>query len=284
MCVGEKTIFRATTKPTLKWSAFIFSCVNSMLGFWLNAQDLEKEIKGQVYVHAGGELSNIQIMRFSDNKGVITDSEGKFVITARFNDSLLVSSIQYKRKVIQISNAILDSGFVPIALEDATIELDEAVVKPYGLSGNLEYDLEKFEVDKVITAATEKLPNVHVKVRKQSERNLYTARTWDFRGTSIKLDPLINAISGRTKMLKKRVARDIKREKYQNIYDQIENSIGVNSLKIPEEKMYEFYYFCEADAKFDSIVNLNVKADIWKFMVLKSEDFRKTMILNENKE
>ena len=127
----------------------------------------------------------------------------------------------------------------------------------------------------MVNASTLKLPNANVKLRTQHERKLYTARTWDFTGFSIKLDPLINAISGRTLMLKNKVALELQSLKYEKIYESIDDSLVVIEMKIPKDRVYDFYYYCEADKSFDSIVNLNIKGDVWNFMLEKSINYRK---------
>ena len=127
----------------------------------------------------------------------------------------------------------------------------------------------------MVNASTLKLPNANVKLRTQHERKLYTARTWDFTGFSIKLDPLINAISGRTLMLKNKVDLELQSSKYEKVYESIDESLVVIEMKIPKDRICDFYYFCEADKSFDSIINLNTKGDVWKFMVKKSIVYKK---------
>jgi hypothetical protein len=282
LCDSYENMVNLKSNPTF-WANQFALChliLISITGFRSMAQDVKREIIGKIYVDDGGDMSNIQVINISGKKGVVTDPQGRFTIYASVNDSLMFSSIQFGKKVVKINQEIYDRGYMNIQMVESTIQLDEVVVRPYGLSGKIEHDLGKIKIDRAITAETEGLPNAGIKLRTQSERNLYTARTWDYKVVSIKLDPLINAISGRTLMLKKRVARDLKKQKYETIYKEIEDSLVVNNLKIPQDKVYEFYYFCEADALFDSIVGLNVKGDIWDFLVLKSLSFRKNLKLD----
>ena len=106
----------------------------------------------------------------------------------------------------------IDSPLFLVAMEEALTELNEVVVMPYSLSGELEKDIGKLAIDPVITSSTEGLANAFVKPLTQSQRKLYAARTWDAQfyviAFTMKLDPLFNYFSGRTKRLNQKVARE----------------------------------------------------------------------------
>ena len=93
--------------------------------------------------------------------------------------------------------------------------------------------------------------------------------------TSIPFNPLINAISGRTKMLKKRVARDKKYILTQRVRNFYPDSMFVKRLGIPVENISDFMYYCEVDEHFDSIVATDDHIKILNLLVLKSRDYRK---------
>jgi len=150
------------------------------------------------------------------------------------------------------------------------------VVRPYNLSGDISRDAGTINVGPVVTETTLELPNAYVKPPTQNERKLYTARTWEFKGSSIKLDPLINAISGRTKMLKKRVARDKKKALLlDRFYENLADSLFVYGLKIPKSNINDFMYFCEVDAEYVSLSEIRDGMKIWEFLRKKSMMYRK---------
>ena len=190
-------------------------------------------IEGRV-LNVEEDVANVHLLNLTTNKVTITSADGYFTISAKLNDTIRFSAVQFTRKELVVNQAMLD-GFIVVKLSTSLTELEEVVVWPYMLSGDLLKDMDAIEIEAIITASTLDLPNANVKERIQSERLLYTARTWDFKVISIKLDPLINAISGRTKMLKKRVARDLKESKYNELYDNLDKSFLVNDLKIPKE-------------------------------------------------
>jgi hypothetical protein len=235
-------------------------------------------IEGRV-LNAEEDVANVHVFNLTTNKATITSTDGYFSIAAKLKDTIRFSAIQFTRKELVVNKAMLD-GFIVVKLSTSLTELEEVVVWPYMLSGDLLKDMDSIEIEATITASTLDLPNANVKERIQSERLLYTARTWDYKVVSVKLDPLINAISGRTKMLKKRVARDLKESRYNKLYDNLDKSFLVNELKIPGDRIYDFYYYCESDSSFDSIVQLKVKGDILHYMVSKSIAYRKNNSLD----
>ncbi len=136
----------------------------------------------------------------------------------------------------------------------------------------------------MVTASTLDLPNANVKPPTQSERKLYTARTWDaqFYGLAFtaKLDPLFNYFSGRTKMLNERVAREAKYKKIEKTRKFFADSLYIIDLKIPQTRINDFIYFCEIDSSFSSTIAIEDKLRLWQFMKKKSLIYRKNNSLD----
>jgi len=115
------------------------------------------------------------------------------------------------------------------------------------------------------------LPNAGVRVITQSERKLFEAKSG---GGLIPLNPIINAITGRTKMLKNRVKIDAAYTRTQRVQNFYIDSIFVAELKIPKSKVDDFMYFCEVDSSFQATVDTHDKLKIWEFLVNKSMLYR----------
>jgi len=236
-----------------------------------------KSMEGKVQFNSEG-IPDVHVMNTTAGKATISDEEGRFEIDVTVGDTLLFSAVQYKRKSLVISVSILESKIVYITLEEFVNELDEVVVKPYNLSGDLMRDMQQMKIDPVVTASTLDLPNAYVKPMMQSERLLREASLGPFSIgmlTSIPFNPLINAISGRTKMLKKRVARDKKYLLTQRVRNFYPDSIFVKRLGIPQERIADFMYYCEVDENFDSIVATDDHMKILNLLLSKSNDYRK---------
>ena len=236
----------------------------------LMAQDFTKTLDGKVYSD-DGDVAATHVLNTTTKKAAITDINGFFSIAVSLNDTLVFSAVQYKRKEIVVNASVLESKFLSIPLEESNIALDEVIVMPYNLTGELGRDMRNMDVEPVVSASSLRLPNAHVKIRTQTERSLYAATANPFNS----IDPLINAISGRTKMLKKLVARDIKYNKSQQLRTEFADSLFVLQLKIPLEKINDFLYFCEVDDNFNTIADNKDLFAIWDFIKHKSLIYQK---------
>ncbi|MCG2461211.1 carboxypeptidase-like regulatory domain-containing protein [Flavobacteriaceae bacterium F89] len=220
---------------------------------------------------ADKDLADVYVMNITARKATITDANGYFSIRASINDSLVFTALQYKRKVLVVSLGMLSSKSITVPLEEAITQLDEVVVMPYNLTGDMGRDLRSLDVGPVTTASTLGLPNAYVIPPTKAERELYEATTG---GGVVPLNPILNAISGRTKMLKQRVARDEKYARTQRVREFYADSLYTELLQIPEEKIEDFMYFCEVDPQFGIVVDSHDRLRIWEFLKKKSTEYR----------
>ena len=138
-------------------------------------------------------------------------------------------------------------------------------------------DLDGLQLEKDVSAEALGLPNAHQKIPTQSERKLQQATYGKFNVAMIlspPLDPIINAITGRTKMLKNRVKVDKAYARTQRVQDFYVDSLFITTLKIPTANIDDFMYFCEVDEQFQKTVDDGDKLKIWDFLILKSRAYR----------
>jgi len=251
---------------------------SSILVFFLlfltsvEAQSLfSKRLEGRVQSR-NGDVAGTHVLNISTQKATITDANGFFAISAKLNDTLVFSAVQFKRKEIVVSPKLLESILILVPLEEAVTELDEVVVRLYNLSGDMSRDLGELETESVVTASTLGLPNAYVKPPSQAERKFHEATTG---GGLVPLNPILNAISGRTKMLKQRIKRNATYERTQRVRDFYADSLFVKDLKIPEENIPDFMYFCEVDSTFQSLVDTHDRLRIWEYMKQRSGIYRR---------
>ena len=244
----------------------------------LSAQTLtNKVLRGKVS-SKGNDVTGVAIQNVSSRKATITDFEGNFSIAVKLNDTLVFSAVQFKRKVLVISQPLMDTPFVTVPLEEFVNELQGVTLNPYNLSGRLDSDLDGLTLEKDVSAEALGLPNAHRKIPTQSQRKLQQATFGKFNVGMIltpPLDPIINAITGRTKMLKNRVKTDQTYARTQRVQNFYVDSIFIVDLKIPKEKIADFMYFCEVDPAFQTTVDTHDKLKIWDFLIAKSKAYRK---------
>ncbi len=249
--------------------------------FTVKAQDSRMPLNGNIKAITN-EIQDVNVQNITSGKGTISDGYGFFSIVVALNDTLIFSAIQFKKKIIIVDASILQSKNIVVPMEEADNQLNEVIVMPYNLTGDLTKDL---KTEKVVVAATLGLPNAYVVKMTQNQRLLAEADGGGWIGPvngglggvggTVNLHKILNRVTGRTKMLKERVARDEKNVLIEKIFDIFPDSIIVEKLKIPELRVNEFIYFCEADPNFTSIVTTNDALKIWDFLAFKSVVFRK---------
>ncbi|MGI9549847.1 MAG: hypothetical protein ACR2MT_01505 [Aurantibacter sp.] len=228
------------------------------------------KLEGRVY-SGDGDVAATHVLNITSNRFTITDTDGFFEIPARLYDTLVFSAVQFKRKEIVVTLDILEQDLLMVPMEDALTQLSEVVVRPYNLSGDISRDVVNLKTEAVTTASTLKLPNAYVKIPTQAERKLYEATS----GSGlIPLNPILNGISGRTKMLKKRVKRDEKYARTQRVRAFYTDSLFTTEFKIPQDKIDDFMFFCEVDMTFQEVVDTHDRLKIWEYLRRKSLVYR----------
>lgn len=235
-----------------------------------------KQLDGKV-VSREGDVAATHVLNTTSKKATITDVDGFFSIYANLNDTLVFSAVQFKKKELVVTASVLQQKTLHVLLEDEVTLLDEVIVTPYNLSGDIEKDLQVIRTEKVVTSQTLGLPNAYVRVPSQAERQLFTATANPF----ISFDPLINAITGRTKMLKERVARDKLYSRTERVRAFYADSVFRIDLNIPEDKIDDLMYFCEIDSAFQSVVDTHDHLKIWEFIRKKSIVYREENALDQ---
>ena len=127
---------KPSTMKTLLF--FIFSLSTSIV----LAQTVDrKEISGRIKVEAN-DKEGITVFNSSTNKGTVTDENGSFVIVAGLNDVIDFGALQFQDFSVTIDERVMKSGKITVILVEEVNKLDEVLILPYDLTGNLNVDLE----------------------------------------------------------------------------------------------------------------------------------------------
>lgn len=212
---------------------FLFFVLISQAVF---SQNKEKLFHGKVFAD-GNNVEGINVVNLVNEKSAVTNQDGDFYILAKEDDLIVLSSLnfEYKRKIIAKED--LDSRVVTINMVPKTTQLDEVVITEY----------------KNINAVDLGILSRPAKVYTPAERKLKTATDLNFGiglGVIFSIDPLINAMSGRTKKLKNELKVERKERLLKQLQDLYEEDYFVTSLKIPSDNVKGFQYFAIEDKEF----------------------------------
>ena len=210
------------------------------------------EIYGKV--ESKNNLENIHVINKTAQVFTITDINGHFKITAKLKDTLKFSSVQHKTKEILVSKDIIIAKAVSVILEAQINELDEVVVGKV-LSGDLLSDIKNVEGSPPINFYDVGIPGYTGKPATQSERRLSEAGEFKPKMLlgaltgGIPLNPILNGLSGRTKMLKNRVEIEEKEALMQSIKSRLSKDFFASN-PLEEDLKMDFFYFCADDENF----------------------------------
>lgn len=205
------------------------------------SQSQEKLLHGKVLAD-GDYVQGINVVNLVNEKSAITDADGEFHILAKEDDLLVLSAInfEYKRKIIASED--LKAEIITIQMVPKTNQLDEVVITEYAN----------------INAVDLGILSKPAKVYTPAERKLKTATDLNLSigfGAIFSLDPIINAISGRTKNLKNQLKVERKElliKRFQELY---EDDYLISTLKIPSENVKGFQYYAIENAQFIKELN-----------------------------
>jgi hypothetical protein len=209
-----------------------------------NAQQLAT-VKGVVMVDSI-PYANVNIVNrsFGPDDGKVVrsnDIDGKFEIVAKAGDTLNFSSAELIARAIVLTSEDLTS-FLRVEMSFAVLPLKEITV----------YDTGKYN------ALSLGIIRKEIKTRSPAERRLYTAGEFKpiqllgILGGSLPVDPIINAINGKTKKLKQEVVIE---KKESNVIFLQENYTDymLLVLKVPEDRLQAFIYFVVESAQMQDM-------------------------------
>ncbi|ULC60475.1 carboxypeptidase-like regulatory domain-containing protein [Flaviramulus sp. BrNp1-15] len=210
------------------------------------------EIQGRV--KSNTDIENIHVINKTAQVFTITNKAGHFSITAKEHDTLVFSSVQHQSKEIIITKDIILDKAIFVTLVEQINELDEVLVGKV-LTGDLMSDIKNTEGNPPINFYDVGIPGYKGKPATQSERRLHEAGEFKpqmllgLLGGGLPLNPILNGISGRTKMLKNRVELETREELMQSIKARLSKDFFASN-PLDEDLKTDFFYFCADDENF----------------------------------
>lgn len=222
----------------------------------------EKLLHGKIMVESGN-VGGVTIINLVNEKTAISDGNGEFFILAKAEDLLVFSSVnlEYYRRIIDDED--LKPEILTIKMTAKITELEEVIVNKHP------------EINAVSLGISLK----GIKQYTPAERKLATASSAKLNPQG--LDPLINAISGRTKMLKKELEVEKKERLLAYIGALFDDEYYGETLKIPANYIKGFQYYCVEEEEFTKSLRSKNKAMIKLLIVPLAEKYNK-IIADEN--
>jgi hypothetical protein len=198
-------------------------------------------LKGKV-VTTVKELREVNVYNLRSESATATDETGNYSLFVKVGDTLQFQSLQTETKKIAVTEADVKKSLLVTQLLPKIIELAEVEIQDHSN----------------INAVSLRILDKPAKKYTPAERRLRTATGLDatasaglMAGGSIGLDPLLNAISGRTEMLKKELEVERQERLMTKVENQFKPEFFTGRLKIPSEYVKGFLYYIADDTKLD---------------------------------
>lgn len=204
----------------------------SLLG-WAQSDSI---IKGKV-VSTSSSLEGIHILNLNKGIGIATDDRGYFAIRVAIGDTLQFSAIHLIATKHIIEKDDFGENLLFVEMKSKLNELEEVTIVQY----------------KNINAVSLGIIPKNQKTYTPAERKLKTASDLDGQygtNTKIGLDPLLNWISGRTRMLKKEVQIEKNEFLIDATSDYYQKEYFTDVLKIPEDYVDGFLFYVVENSRF----------------------------------
>ncbi|HIB48854.1 MAG TPA: hypothetical protein EYN07_00855 [Flavobacteriaceae bacterium] len=118
-----------------------------LLTFVSFSQTIERTlVEGTIFVPAGDSADQVSVYNVSSQKGTVTDAEGNFTLAVAANDRVLISALQFQSFTVVVDEGVVAAKQMRIYMNPAINQLEEVVVRPYDLSGNINVDVNRVDV------------------------------------------------------------------------------------------------------------------------------------------
>ena len=223
------------------------------------------------------DAENIHVINKTSKKFTTTNSAGAFQITTRLNDTIQFTAIKYKQKEVIISLKHLSAKELNVTLEELINVLDEVVIGKI-LTGDLDSDIQNSDAENPVDFYDLGIPGYTGPPKTQSQRRLNEATS----GSGlVPLNPIINAITGRTKMLKKR----IKFERTDNLINSIKDRLSVEFFQnnpLNQDYRMDFLYYCSEASEFEQRCKNKSDIEVIIFLQEKLKMYKRNLSETKN--
>ncbi len=235
-------------------------------------------IDGKISAPIGDDVEGVVVYNRSTNKGTVTNSQGVFKISAGINDRIEVVAMQYQHFIVLIDKGVMDSKRLNIFLNESVNQLEEVVVTPYDLNGNVTADVKKIGFSKSGIGTVSKETSVRI-----------NDTDYDFRPDSLTSlenkvflpeDRMINGLNfvnlfkvvfkDKEEAKKKDHAPDID-VRVRNMYN---DDFFKNYLALEIHQINDFIFFAEDNGLNNKYFEMGKELDLLQFLVYQSKLYR----------
>ena len=259
-----------------------------ILPFSLLSQEIDRvKIAGKVTAPLGEDLEGVSIYNVSSQQGTLTSPTGTFELSVAENDRIAVSALQFSTFTVIVDKGVIDNRKMGIYLNPVVNQLEEVIVRPYDLLGNIIADVGRIKTANVVPQwdlsysslefgyefSDDQYSSIEGNKAEEAFFNGQQQASLNFVGLAGLLFP----------KKKKRTFREINNEKdfvAKSLRQRFSNSYILDVFNISEENANDFIYFAEENGMGIELLKAKNEILLLDFMYQMSKDYKNQMKAN----
>lgn len=236
-------------------------------------------LKGKI-VADSLEVGNITVNNKTANVVTMTDANGNFRLMAQEKDTLIFSGVSFHSSFLVVSHSHMMDDDLTIRLKVKINALDEIIVRPYTITGNLETDTEKLKVKTIdlnLGAIDLSLPNVQYSPVDNALKSTMGVPGNAFNGINfIQLGERLEKLLFKSKPKPVKIEYITDKIFSDAVKEKFSQKFFTENLKLQPEQIDLFLVFCD-DGSPESRALLNPKKEfeLIDYLLKKSEEYLK---------
>ena len=256
------------------------------LPVYLVAQDIDRiKITGKLTAPVNEDVEGITIYNISSQQGTVTSPEGNFEIEVAENDRLAITALQFSTFTIIVDKGVIDKKQIGIYLNPVVNQLEEVIVLPYDLLGNVKADVARIKtinIDsqmdlsyKTIEFDYEFSDDQYSAIRGNAARSAFYNGQEQYGGDLIGLTgAIVNLfMPKKRKKSNKRVHTEAELTA-NNLRQRFSNSYLYDVFGISEENANDFIYFAQENGLYWELLKEGNEIMLLDFMYDKSHAYK----------
>lgn len=253
-----------------------FYLILFFLPFLTFAQITERVfVEGKVNVPLQDDAAKIDVYNKTTEKGTITNEIGEFQIFVGIGDELSFSAVQYVDFSVFINQTIVDNKKMTVLLRESENTLDEVVIKPYDLTGNIVVDAQKVKttdkinLDKDTKKAINTMEGEYTADRQTAERKSIVDEQFIEYGLDV-----ANIFRTIFKNVGKNEKNELPKDLDVTVRKMYDDDFFNEYLDIDKKNINEFIFFVQDTGFSKELLKKENQLDFIQFLVEKSNEFK----------
>lgn len=245
------------------------------------AQQLPREILYGQIISDSITVEGITITNKTTNRYSVSDVEGNFSLHAREKDTLVFTSMNYSSRMVVLNSSDFKMKVLRIKLESHIMELDEVIIDPNSLTGDLEKDSKNIKVAQ-INADINKKNALAAQYEADGITSVYN-KALEGPGTIntlyqpdlVKIVKMFGLFKG--KKGDKKVAFTSSKIFPEAVQEKLSESFFLDTLKLKKDQIGLFLAYCENDPRAQGLLYANKEFELVDFLISKKPEYIKSL-------